>query len=78
MTAWMRNPEFARRGQTLGELLRYQTTLEPRLSELAILVCARHWTSHYEWTVAQARRIEGRHGPGGGRRHRRTKEAEPA
>jgi 4-carboxymuconolactone decarboxylase len=51
MTAWIRNPELARRAQKLGELLRYQTTLEPRLSELAILVCARHWTSHYEWTV---------------------------
>ncbi|WP_439599169.1 carboxymuconolactone decarboxylase family protein [Falsiroseomonas sp.] len=51
MIAWIRNPELARRAQKLGELLRYQTTLEPRLSELAILVCARHWTSHYEWTV---------------------------
>jgi 4-carboxymuconolactone decarboxylase len=51
MVAWIRNPELARRAQKLGELLRYQTTLEPRLSELAILVCARHWTSHYEWTV---------------------------
>ena len=51
MTAWIRNPELARRAQTLGELLRYQTTLEPRLSELAILVTARHWTSHYEWTA---------------------------
>ena len=51
MAAWIRNPELARRAQKLGELLRYQTTLEPRLSELAILVCARHWTSHYEWTV---------------------------
>ena len=51
MTAWLRNPELARRAQKLGELLRYQTTLEPRLSELAILVCARHWTSHHEWTV---------------------------
>src|SRR5918998_6091833 len=51
MVAWLRNPELARRAQKLGELLRYQTTLEPRLSELAILVCARHWTSHYEWTV---------------------------
>ena len=51
MTAWIRNPELARRAQTLGELLRNQTTLEPRLSELAILVCARHWTSHYEWTA---------------------------
>ena len=51
MVAWLRNPELARRAQKLGELLRYQTTLEPRLSELAILVCARHWTSHYEWTA---------------------------
>lgn len=51
MIAWIRNPELARRAQKLGELLRYQTTLEPRLSELAILVTARHWTSHYEWTA---------------------------
>jgi len=51
MIAWLRNPELARRGQKLGELLRYQTTLTPRLSELAILVCARHWTSHHEWTA---------------------------
>lgn len=51
MTAWIRNAELARRGQRLGELLRYQTTLEPRLSELAILVCARHWTAHVEWSA---------------------------
>jgi 4-carboxymuconolactone decarboxylase len=51
MIAWLRNPELARRGQKLGELLRYQTTLDPCLSELAILVCARHWTSHHEWTA---------------------------
>ncbi|MCK8786054.1 carboxymuconolactone decarboxylase family protein [Roseomonas sp. NAR14] len=51
MIAWLRNPELARRGQKLGELLRYQTTLEPHLSELAILVCGRHWTSHHEWTA---------------------------
>lgn len=51
MIAWIRNPELASRGQRLGELLRYQTTLEPRLSELAILVCARHWTSHHEWAA---------------------------
>ncbi|PNG46041.1 MULTISPECIES: carboxymuconolactone decarboxylase family protein [unclassified Variovorax] len=54
MIAWLRNPELARRGQALGELLRFETTLEPRLSELAILVCARHWTSHHEWTAHKA------------------------
>lgn len=51
MIAWLRNAELASRGQRLGELLRFRTTLEPRLSELAILVCARHWTSHHEWTA---------------------------
>ena len=51
MIAWIRNSELARRAQRLGELLRYQTELAPRLSELAILVCARHWTSHVEWTA---------------------------
>lgn len=51
MIGWLPNPELARRAQRLGELLRYDTSLEPTLSELAILVCARHWTSHHEWTA---------------------------
>ncbi|MFM0222988.1 carboxymuconolactone decarboxylase family protein [Paraburkholderia dipogonis] len=54
MIAWLRNPELARRGQKLGELLRFETTLEPDLTELAILVCGRHWTSHHEWTAHKA------------------------
>lgn len=51
MIAWLRNPELARRAQDLGALLRFDTSLTPKLTELAILVCARHWTSHYEWTA---------------------------
>ncbi|PZP40544.1 MAG: 3-oxoadipate enol-lactonase [Azospirillum brasilense] len=51
MQAWIRSPEMARRAQKLGEILRYQTSLPPDLSELAILLTARHWTSHYEWMV---------------------------
>lgn len=54
MIAWLRNPELARRAQRLGELLRFETKLEPCLSELAILVCGRHWTSHHEWTAHKA------------------------
>jgi 4-carboxymuconolactone decarboxylase len=49
--AWMRNPEFARRAQRLGELLRFETSLAPHESELAILICGAHWMSHYEWSV---------------------------
>lgn len=50
MIAWIRNPELGRRAQQLGEVVRFQTTLEPRLTEIAILVCARFWTSHQVWT----------------------------
>jgi 4-carboxymuconolactone decarboxylase len=51
MIAWLQNPEFARRAQKLGEFLRYETSLSPSLSELAIVITARFWTSHYEWRV---------------------------
>ncbi len=51
MIAWLRNPELAHRGQHLGELLRFDTSLAPHLSELAILICGRHWTSHHEWSA---------------------------
>lgn len=47
--AWLRSPALADRGQRLGEFCRFNTTLPPRLSELAILVTARHWTAQYEW-----------------------------
>lgn len=54
MQAWLRNPELADRIQKLGEVLRYTTTLGPRLTELAILVGARHWTAHVEWKAHKA------------------------
>lgn len=49
--AWLHSPELATRAQSLGEFVRYQTTMTPRLSELAILVVARWWSSEYEWAV---------------------------
>ena len=33
---WLRSPELASRAQRLGEFLRYETTLGPRHSELAV------------------------------------------
>ena len=57
MYAWVRNPELARRTQKLGELLRFDTTIEPHLVEMAILVCARHWTAHLEWTAHKAKAL---------------------
>jgi 4-carboxymuconolactone decarboxylase len=49
MSGWIASPRMASLAQKLGEFLRYQTVLGPRLSELAILVTARFWTSQYEW-----------------------------
>ena len=49
--AWLPSPELAQRAQHLGAFLRYDTSLGPRLSELAILVVARRWTSDYEWAI---------------------------
>jgi 4-carboxymuconolactone decarboxylase len=37
------------RAGALGEYLRYRSALPPRLSEMAILLVARHWTQQYEW-----------------------------
>jgi 4-carboxymuconolactone decarboxylase len=51
MTAWLKNPEFARRAQKLGEVVRFEISLPPRLRELAVLVVARYWSAHYEWHI---------------------------
>ena len=51
LLAWLHSPELAVRAQSLGEFVRYRTLLPPRLSELAILVLARIWSSEYEWAV---------------------------
>jgi 4-carboxymuconolactone decarboxylase len=47
--AWIRSPELADRAQKLGEYCRFNTSFEPRLAEMAIIICARYWTSQYEW-----------------------------
>jgi len=52
------SPDLASRVQELGSLCRYGTSLPPRLSELAILIVARHWNADYEWRIheSEARR----------------------
>ena len=47
--ALLRSPELADRAQKLGEYVRFNTSLPPRLSELAILIVARCWSAQYEW-----------------------------
>src|SRR5580693_8204882 len=47
--AWLRSPELADRLQKVGEYVRFHTSLDKRLNEMAILMTAQHWGSTYEW-----------------------------
>ena len=40
----LRSPELMAHAQRMGEYLRYRSALGQRLSELAILMTARHWS----------------------------------
>jgi 4-carboxymuconolactone decarboxylase len=59
MMAWLNSPEMARHGTRLGEMLRFNTIFPPKLSEIAILVTARHWTAHYEWWAHKRLALKG-------------------
>jgi 4-carboxymuconolactone decarboxylase len=45
----LRSPEIGDLGQQFGASTRFNSSLPPRLYELAIIITARHWTSQYEW-----------------------------
>lgn len=51
LKVWLTNPELAEKAQELGAFCRYGTSLQPRLSELAILITGAHWQAGYEWFV---------------------------
>ncbi len=46
---WLRSPVLADRAQRLGEFCRFNSSLAPHLSELAILLTGKHWHSQYEF-----------------------------
>lgn len=56
--ALLRTPELMRRLQKVGEYLRYQSGLERRLSEFAMLVVARELTQQFEWEVHRPLALE--------------------
>lgn len=47
----LRSPELMAHSQRLGEYLRYRSAIGLRLSELAILLTARHWDQDAEWSI---------------------------
>jgi 4-carboxymuconolactone decarboxylase len=57
--AYIQSPELAPRLSALSDYLRWNSSLPPRLSELAILITARQWTAQYEWAVHYPLAIKG-------------------
>jgi 4-carboxymuconolactone decarboxylase len=47
--AWLRSPELADHLQKVGEYVRFKTSLDKRLNEMAIIMTAQYWGSQYEW-----------------------------
>ena len=47
----LRSPDLMIRTQAVGDYLRFNSVLPPRLSEFVILLTARQWTQQYEWSV---------------------------
>jgi 4-carboxymuconolactone decarboxylase len=45
----LRSPELADRVRHLGDYIRFGSSVPAPLRELAILLVARFWSSHYEW-----------------------------
>jgi 4-carboxymuconolactone decarboxylase len=47
--ALLRSPELMDRLQRVGEYLRFNSALDARIGELAMLIVSREWTQQFEW-----------------------------
>jgi 4-carboxymuconolactone decarboxylase len=60
--AYMRSPALAEKLSAVSDYVRWDTGLPPRLTELAIMITARQWSSqwvwsgHYRWKCITTRR----------------------
>ena len=48
---WLHSPELGERVRAVNQYLRFETALDRRLTELAILVTARELDQQFEWTA---------------------------
>ena len=58
MNAWLRCPPLAERAFALGDYARHGSTHEKRISELVIVMIARHWSAQVEWCVHKVEALE--------------------
>jgi 4-carboxymuconolactone decarboxylase len=45
----LRSPDMGDLAQQFGASMRFHSSMPRKLNEFAIIITARHWTSHYEW-----------------------------
>ncbi len=48
---WLRSPELCEKVEALGAYCRFESSLDPRLKELSLLIAARHWDAQYSWNA---------------------------
>jgi 4-carboxymuconolactone decarboxylase len=48
---WLRSPDLCRCVEALGTYCLAESSLAPRLRELALLVAARHWDAQHSWNA---------------------------
>ena len=58
MNAWLRCPPLAERAFALGDYARHGSTHEKPISELVIVMIARHWSAQVEWCVHKVEALE--------------------
>ena len=47
----MYSPELMNNARSMGDYLRYKSSIPNMLSEFAILITAREWSQDYEWSI---------------------------
>jgi 4-carboxymuconolactone decarboxylase len=55
----LRSPELMGRMQRVGEYLRFNSSVAPKLNEFAICIAARHYTNQFEWGIHRANAAKG-------------------
>jgi 4-carboxymuconolactone decarboxylase len=55
---WLRSPGLCEKVEALGAYCRFESSLDPRLRELSLLIAARHWDAQYSWNAHVGKAIE--------------------
>lgn len=55
---WLRSPELCEKVDALGAYCRFESSLDPRLRELSLLVAARRFDAQYSWNAHVDKAVE--------------------